>query len=162
MATRYNYGPTCQIPSNSEVYKYMKFNFIQIWLQMVLWFLIQISFQILKSCNKENCSLFNFLHVHISIWDFYSTRRQLYDRINSNWFEKYLNNLKVTLFKSGRPTISLPACVRRSTVASPLAVPSPRRSPHILSSLMADERSVVWVSHRCSSWVPATLVFLSI
>jgi hypothetical protein len=51
----------------------MEFIFIQIWLQMVLWFLIQNQFQILKIYNKESCSLFNLLHNYI-LFDIFRAR----------------------------------------------------------------------------------------
>jgi hypothetical protein len=70
MATRCNYGPTCQIPANYEASKSLKFKFIQIWLKMVPWFLTQIPFRILKNSNKEICSFFNYLHIHLLFGNF--------------------------------------------------------------------------------------------
>jgi hypothetical protein len=65
VATRCNYGPTCQISSNSEASKSLEFKSTQIWLKLLLWFLIQILVQILKNSNEEISSLLNHLYGNI-------------------------------------------------------------------------------------------------
>jgi hypothetical protein len=63
-------------------------NFLNPKIDISFMILIQISFQIMKTSNKEIRFLFNYLHVHILIEN---VRGSPLDRINSNHFEKHLN-----------------------------------------------------------------------
>jgi hypothetical protein len=90
IASRCKYGPTGQIPTNSEASKSLEFKFNQIWLKLGLWFLIQIPFWILKNSKEEICSLFQCLDVHILFSNFRATQDHLLKSSNLNPFEDHL------------------------------------------------------------------------
>jgi hypothetical protein len=51
----------------------LEFKINQIWLNLVLWILIQILFRIYEDFDKEICSLFQYLHTHILFENFRAT-----------------------------------------------------------------------------------------
>jgi hypothetical protein len=106
METRCNYGPTCQIPTNSEVSKYIEFKF-----QSDSAHIGSLNFNSNSSLNFEKFQEGNLFLIQLSthtcfIWKFFSMERPPFDRILSNHFGNHLNKSKLVLLQWAGPPVN--------------------------------------------------------
>jgi hypothetical protein len=97
------------------------------------WFLIPILGRILKSSNKESCSLFNFLHIYILIENFWVREGILWTNSNLSQFDKSVN-LETTLFLWAQPVLLLPRPTHYHRLRPMSLDPPPPSSLHSLTS----------------------------
>jgi hypothetical protein len=88
-------------------------------------FLIQIIFRHWKSSNKESCSLFQMLQIHILFEIFWSPRRISFDQINSSLLQKFQINGEGHYFSVGLACFPCSRPAQRAMLLLPMAVAPP-------------------------------------
>jgi hypothetical protein len=120
--SKLNVLPPCQIPSKSKYSKSLEFKINWIWLNLILWILIQILFQILKQFSEEICSLFNNIHAHILCKKIWATEVHLWP-VQIRISLKFIWINKKRYYAALGPLISLPFSLLHATGASRCCAP---------------------------------------
>jgi hypothetical protein len=131
-------------------------NFKWIWLPRVLWILIQIVLWIWRSCNKENCSLFNSIQMNI-LFEFFSTRRPSLIISNLIGFENIWINQKghcgrwagprsmpLSFLRTPRRVTSMPYRAAVATSLPPCCAAVDRCLTFTTTSLVESGRETGW------------------